>query len=171
MEVLAAAAGRWEAFAELSRICHSRVTTPAAVAVALRARRGVPDRAALLAMLDDLASGAGSVLEREYLHGVERAHRLPPAERQAREVTGVGTVYRDVDYARWGVLVELDGRDVHAGARQRGRDLDRDLEASVTGDRVTLRIGWRQVLHEPCRTAWRVGAVLRRRGWAGTVAP
>ena len=170
VEVLADVRDPWEAFAELSRVCQTRATTPAAVAAALRARHGVRDRALLLEMLDDLGAGACSVLERAYLRDVERAHRLPGAVRQHREVTRAGVVHRDAAYAAWGVLVELDGRAFHAGARQRERDLDRDLEAAVVDDRVTLRLGWRQVLHEPCRTAWRVGAVLRRRGWPGSPA-
>lgn len=157
----------WEAFALFCRVCQTRQTTPAAIASALRERRGVPRRALLLDMLADLASGACSVLEREYLVGVERAHGLPTGVRQGAERTRSGAVYRDVRYPGWGVLIELDGRAFHSGPRQRGRDMDRDLEAVATSDDLTLRLGWRQVLGDGCITARRVAAVLRRRGWDG----
>lgn len=167
VEAAALTSEPWEAFVLFCRVCQTRQTTPAAIASALRGRRGVPRRTLLLDMLDDLASGACSVLEREYLVGVERAHGLPPGERQGAERTTSGAVYRDVRYAGWGVLVELDGHAFHRGARQRGRDLDRDLEAVATSDDLTLRLGWRQVLGDRCVTARRVEAVLRRRGWGG----
>ena len=46
-------------------------------------------------VLADLAAGTASVLERQYLRTVERAHRLPRAQRQVRAVVRTGVVYRD----------------------------------------------------------------------------
>lgn len=171
VEAAALVADPWEAYTLFCRVCQTRLTTPEAVAGALRGRRGVPRSALLLDLLDDLGRGACSVLEREYLLRVERAHGLPRGDRQDRERTTAGTVYRDVRYAAWGVLVELDGRAFHQGARQRGRDMDRDLEAVATSDDLTLRLGWQQVLRDHCLTARRVVAVLRRRGWEGALTP
>ncbi len=167
VELVADTDDSWAAFAALARACQSRRTTPGALRQALVARRGVRDRQLLLQMLDDLATGASSVLEREYLTAVERAHCLPRADRQGRERLMNGVVYRDAEYVDWDVVVELDGRAFHAGAG-READLGRDLVTAATSDRLTLRLGWRQVVREPCATAHHVGAVLRRRGWAGT---
>ena len=168
VEVVAHTADTWEAFSVLARVCHSRRTTPTAIATALRARHGVRDRALLLDMLDDLGSGACSVLEREYLNGVERAHGLPAADRQSHERTEAGVVYRDAEYVTYRVVVELDGRAFHAGA-VREADLGRDLLTAASSDRTTLRLGWRQVVKDPCVTARHIGAVLTRRGWPGTL--
>lgn len=169
VEAAALASGPWEAFTLLCRVCQSRLTDPRAIAEALRCRRGVPHGGLLLDMLEDLAAGACSVLEREYLLRVERAHGLPRGDRQCGEGTRAGAVYRDVRYPAWSVLVELDGRAFHQGARQRGKDMDRDLEAVAESEDLTLRLGWRQVLHDQCLSARRVGAVLRRRGWNGRI--
>ncbi len=168
VELVSDADDSWEAFAALARVCQSRRTTPGAVRDALRARRGLRDRPLLLGMVDDLATGACSVLEREYLTTVERAHGLPTADRQGRERLAGGVVYRDAEYVDHGVVVELDGRTFHSGAG-READFGRDLLTAATSDRLTLRLGWRQVVREPCRTAHHLGAVLGRRGWAGQV--
>jgi len=101
---------------------------------------------------------------------VERAHDLPRGERQVRESTEQGTVYRDVRYRAFRVLVELDGRLGHEGFGERAADLTRDL-LSAAGDQLTVRIGWHQSEFEPCATAAAIGTVLRNRGWTGTVKP
>ncbi len=93
-------------------------------------------------MLDDLGSGACSVLEREYLNGVERAHGLPSADRQSRERTEAGVVYRDAEYVPWDVIVEMDGSAFHTGAAHEA-DLGRDLLSAASSDRITVRLGWR----------------------------
>ncbi len=171
VEVAARATDPWSAFACFARVCHTRRTHPGQIAEALRRRRGVPQRALLIEMLEDLAAGACSVLEREYLARVERAHGLPTGVRQGRERAEGGVVYRDVDYPAYGVLVELDGRAGHADPDGRDADLERDLDAVAVADRLTLRLGYRQVLRTGCRTAGRVAAVLRRRGWDGRITP
>ena len=170
VEVAAAAPDPYAAFAAFARLCHTRRSHPRAIAEALVRRRGVPARALLLEMLTDLADGACSVLEREYLVRVERAHRLPAPARQLRVRTAGGVVYRDADHLAYGVVVELDGRQFHDSPRARADDLDRDLDTVAADGGVTLRIGWRQVTRDACRTAVRVGRVLQRRGWSGTVA-
>ena len=100
-----------------AEVCHTRRVGAPTLAAALELRRGVPHRALLLDMLDDLACGACSVLEREYLTRVERRHGLPAGRRQVRERTASGVVYRDVDYPEWGLVVELDGRAFHDSPR------------------------------------------------------
>jgi len=118
-------------------------------------------------VLQDIADGTCSVLERGYLARVELAHGLPPGRRQAPGRTARGRVYRDVDHDRFGLVVELDGRLFHETAAQRDLDLDRDLEAALD-HRLTVRLGWGQVFDRPCRTAGRLETLLRRRGWEGS---
>jgi hypothetical protein len=80
---------------------------------------------------------------------------------------GQGQIYRDVDHGDFDLFIELDGRLFHNTAGQRDKDLDRDLDSAVDSKR-TVRLGWGQVFDRPCRTAGRVGRLLRQRGWTGT---
>jgi very-short-patch-repair endonuclease len=147
--------------------CQSRRTTTARLADELRSTTNLPRRGLLLEILDDVATGALSVLERRFLLHVERAHRLPRGRRQQLEQTPSGAVHRDVEYVEQRLLVEVDGRLGHELALDRSKDLDRDILAATTG-RLTLRVGWGQVL-QPCRLAGALAAVLTARGWTGSV--
>jgi hypothetical protein len=100
-----------------------------------------------------------------YLHRVERAHGLAPAERQVVDRLGAGSVYRDVVYPG-GLVVELDGRLFHDTTRQRDRDFDRDLDAAAAGTK-TVRLSYGQVFERPCWTAARVARILDLHGWRG----
>ena len=146
----------------------SRRTTAARMRARLDARMRTPRRAWLEGVLQDVATGACSVLEHEFLNRVERAHGLPRAERQGRATATLGVVYRDVEYDTF--IVELDGRLFHDTAAQRDRDLDRDLDAAVDG-RATVRLGYGQVFDRPCLTALRLAALLHQRGWRGAATP
>lgn len=159
----------FEAVRVLADAVQSRRTTAARLLGALDLTPRLPRRPFLRAVLVDLEQGACSVLERGYLRLVERAHRLPTAARQVRG-SSRGPVYRDVVYERYRQLVELDGRLFHDDAASRHADLERDLDAAVDG-LSTVRLGWGQVYGTPCRTADRIGALLRRRGWTGRPAP
>jgi len=154
-----------EAVATLAEAVQARRTTPVRLRAALASRSRIARRSLIDEVLNDLALGACSVLEREYLVRVERAHGLPAAARQVVD-SGRGPLYRDVEYRDQAVIVELDGRLFHDNARARDRDLDRDLDAALT-DRLTLRIGWGQVFGRPCSTAARIAMVLQKRGWSG----
>ena len=101
------------------------------------------------------------------MHGVERAHGLPPARRQARRRHGSGNRYLDNLYEPFGLCVELDGNAAHP-AEGRWRDTHRDNANLVQGAR-TLRYGWPDVTEYRCRTAAEVAEVLRRQGWTGTL--
>lgn len=155
------------AVAVLADLCQQRRTTPDRLLSALRARPRVPRRQLLETVLDDVAAGSYSALERRYLMWVERPHGLPIAARQRRVRLGARAQYRDIEYLGLGVVVELDGRLGHERATDRWSDLDRDLSRVLLGD-LTVRVGWRQVL-EPCRLAAGLGRLLRARGWTGTV--
>ncbi len=154
----------------ISEAVRSRRTTPCRLHEELLGRSNLADRAWLLGVLDDAASGVQSVLESAYLR-VERAHGLPVGERQRRESSTQGVVHRDVLYRAFGVLAELDGRIGHERWADRGADMTRDLEAAAASGRLTLRMGWQQCEFAPCQTAVHVGAVLQRRGWSGSPQP
>jgi len=129
----------------------------------------LPSRGWLAEVLADVAVGTHSVLEREYLARVERAHGLPRATRQLRAV-GESVRYADAAYPEHDLELELDGRFVHDTAAQRHRDLDRDLDVAASG-RTTVRLGWGQVFGDACRTADRIGRLLALRGWSGRPIP
>jgi hypothetical protein len=153
------------AVAVLSDVCQQGRTTPARLLAALDTRPRLARRRLLRSVLDDVASGSYSALERRYLTRVERAHGLPTGARQRRVRPGRTVHYRDVEYVGLGTVVELDGRLGHESARDRWLDLDRDLSSLLIGD-LTVRLGWGQVL-EPCRTAVSIGRLLVARGWPG----
>ena len=165
LDLASSAADDAAAVAVLADGVGSHRTTADRLLAALDLRSRLPRRAFLAAVLTDVGGGLHSVLERRYLHDVERAHGLPSARRQVRTgATGSSTV-RDVEHTDLQVVVELDGRLGHELARDRWDDLGRDVESAVSGA-VTLRLGWGQVL-DPCRTARAVGSVLSARGWTG----
>ena len=156
--------------ATVSDACGARRTTPERLLRAAHARTRLRNRGWVLEALGAVAGGVSSVLEHGYLRRVERAHRLPRAERQLSAHTVDGVVYRDVTYERFRVVVELDGRVGHEWTRDRWGDMDRDLLAA-TDALLTLRLGWRHVDQTPCTTAARLAQVLRQRGWGGQPRP
>jgi hypothetical protein len=137
---------------------------------ALGRRTRLRRRTLVLAVLDDIETGAQSVLEWAYLHRVERAHGLPTATRQAMRRTAGGKQYRDLEYAAWALVVELDGRLNHDSWEAESRDADRDLDEAAGGG-LTIRLRWGQVFGTPCATARRLASVLRVRGWSGSAVP
>ncbi|KRA31249.1 MULTISPECIES: type IV toxin-antitoxin system AbiEi family antitoxin domain-containing protein [unclassified Nocardioides] len=145
-----------------------RRVKPADLRRALNARARIARRTFLSAVIDDAGAGTCSALEHGYLHRVERAHGLPAAGRQVHE-SAKGSLYRDVVYLAFGLIIELDGRLHHSGIRNRDRDLERDLDAAVAG-RDTVRLGWGQVFGGECQTAPRIGALLQQRGWKGAAS-
>jgi hypothetical protein len=153
----------------LADACQRGHTRPDRLEAALQQRGKLPHRRLLLSILEDVASGAYSVLERRYLLRVERPHGLPTGSRQRRVHLGRRVHYRDVEYVESRTTVELDGRIGHEATSDRWMDLDRDLESVVRGD-LTLRVGWKQVL-DPCRLAAAVARILIARGWTGNPRP
>lgn len=156
-----------EAFAQLTRTCFDRRTSPERIIAVLAERERVAGRRVMEGLLSDLRDGACSVLERGYLHRVERAHGLPQARRQARSTATGAATDSDVRYDEYGVIVELDGRAFHDTARTRDADARRDLAERAVSDATTLRVTYGLVFDDPCRTASWIAEVLRRRGWTG----
>ncbi|MFT4124646.1 MAG: hypothetical protein QM662_00240 [Gordonia sp. (in: high G+C Gram-positive bacteria)] len=156
------------AIAVLADAVQARTTTAARLLAASARRRRLRRRALIEGVLADIQGGTCSVLEHGYLTKVERAHGLPRPRRQAPTTVGRRGL-RDLDYPEWGVVIELDGRTHHDNARARDLDMERDLDAAVHADRVTLRLGWGQVFRRPCSTAEKIGRMLGKRGWQGEI--
>lgn len=152
------------AFAVLARVCATRRTTPQRILQVLATRQRVCGRSTLEAMLADLRDGACSVLERGYLHRVERAHGLPKGERQARSTATGRLTFQDVRYRAQGLVVELDGRAFHDAPQDRDRDALRDLAELSRSDLVTTRVTYGLVYSDACRTAVLIGDLFDAEG-------
>jgi hypothetical protein len=158
-----------DAYGWISRAVGRRLTTPGLLSKALAGRSRVRWRSWITAALADAADGIHSPLERNYVRGVEQAHGLPTARRQAKRRHGSGTRYLDNVYEEYGLCVELDGLAAHP-AEGRWRDTHRDNANRVQGTE-TLRYGWPDATENRCRTAAQIAAILHRRGWTGTLRP
>jgi hypothetical protein len=158
---------RVRALALVSDLCRRRRTTPARLAAELARRTRVKHRSWLLQVLQEAADGVQSLLEDSYRRRVELAHGLPRAERQLRQRTADGIVYRDAPYPDFRFVVELDGRVGHELSDDRWDDQDRDLLVAADEDVMTVRLGWRHCETTACRTAARLARVLQSRGWTG----
>ncbi len=145
----------------VTRAVQTRRTTPERLLRRLRSRARHPHRRLLLMLLADVAAGAESPLELDFLHQVELAHQLPVGERQQP----TSATWQDIKYKQYATVVELDGRLGHAGMG-RFRDMRRDNATVVRGD-APLRYGWTDVHCEPCPTAAQLAYVLMARGWPG----
>lgn len=164
-----AAANLDEALSWFIRACSRRLVTAELLLTAIQVRPKLRWRTELTGVLTDVGDGVHSVLELRYVRGVERAHELPRAARQAVSRLGKRTRYLDNHYREFGVAVELDGRAAHP-AEARWQDIHRDNASAGTGI-VTLRYGWADVTERPCRVAAEIASVLRLRGWTGRPRP
>jgi hypothetical protein len=167
LDLIAAARTFDDAYGWISAAVGRRLTTPELLEKALATRSRMRWRGWVTAALQDAADGVHSPLERRYVRGVERAHGLPPARRQARRRHGSGNRYLDNLYEPFGLCVELDGNTAHP-AEGRWRDTRRDNANLAQGAR-TLRYGWPDVTEYRCRTAAEIAEVLRSQGWTGTL--
>ena len=167
LDVAGATTDRLAKYHVIAEACQTRETWPEKILDALATRQRVKDREFLVALLGDLATGACSVLEREYLD-LERRHGLPVEDRRQRPATVNGRrAYRDVDHRDYGLLVELDGKGFHDNPRAWDRDAERDLDAAVTVEARTVRLTYGQVLSNGCRTIGKIAILLGRGGWSG----
>jgi very-short-patch-repair endonuclease len=152
-------------FTWLSLACARRLAAPDQLRAAAERRVKLRWRTDILLALDEIGDGVCSQLERRYHVGVERAHALPRATRQARMARGTRSAYLDNLYAAFGLAVELDGRAAHP-AEERWQDIHRDNFFASSGI-VTLRDSWSDVAGRPCHVAKQIALVLRLRGWTG----
>ncbi len=168
---LAAAAVTFEdAYSWISRAVSREFTTVSALRAALAARSRIRWRSQLAVALGGNDEGLHFGLERRYARDVERAHRLPRAQRQARHEIAGRVHYRDNWYAEYRVCVELDGPSFHRD-EQVSKDKRRD-NLNLAADGVqTFRFGPVEVTELACASAAMVAATLRRNGWPGAPRP
>jgi very-short-patch-repair endonuclease len=158
-----------EAFRWLCQACGGRVTTADRLREALGQRKKLRYRGEILTALTAVGEGVHSNLEYRYVRGVERAHRLPVACRQARLILGGRRYYLDNLYRDFGVAVELDGHAAHR-IQDRWRDVHRDNTLTSAGI-ITLRYNWADVTERTCQVTAEVATVLGDRGWKGAPRP
>jgi hypothetical protein len=155
----------------ICRAIGGRLTTAVRLRLALKRRKRFRDRREAESALADAAQGALSNLERWYLRGVERRHKLPVAQRQARRNADGQSIYLDNLYEEYLVCVELDGTAAHPAGEQ-WRDKRRDRRNLAADKIVTMRFGYSDLRTEQaqCRTAGEIARVLRNRGPATGVS-
>lgn len=163
-----AARSEAEVVAALVAAIGRRGTTAVSMRTALTHHPKLPRVALVRALLDDIEQGTESVLEHGFLVRVERPHGLPAPTRQV--IRRDGAERRDMEFAPYQLVVELDGRLNHASWQAGNRDAGRDL-ADLAGGRSVLRLRWTQVMEQACETAWLLGAALQTRGWTGAPVP
>jgi hypothetical protein len=159
-----------DAYGWISRALSRDLTTAGRLRDALAARSRIRWRAWLTEALADADTGIHFPLERRYAQGVERAHGLPAAQRQARRAIGGKAHYKDNWYAEYGICVELDGASYHP-PEQTLRDKRRDNVNLAADDVRTFRFGIVDVTERACDSAAMVAASLRRSGWQGQPHP
>lgn len=154
-----------EAYGWICRAIGRRRTTAARIQAALEARPRIKWRQDVELALGYAASGALSVLELRYVRGVERAHGLPTATRQARVRQTSGNRYLDNLYSDYRACVEIDGAAAHPEDEQ-WRDKNRDRWNAVHEGIDTIRIGVPDLINQErqCRTAADVTKWLSSRG-------
>src|SRR5580692_1306918 len=127
----------------ICRAIGSRLTTAERLWQALDSRSRFRNRREAESALGDAGHGALSNLERWYLRGVERRHKLPVATRQARIRDGgkSKSIYLDNLYEEYLLCVELDGKAAHPETGQWG-DKRRDRRNLALEKIVTMRFGY-----------------------------
>lgn len=162
-----------DALALITRAVSTRRITVPQLREELRHHHRHPRRAVLDEALAAAEGGLGSAAEARYVHDVERAHGLPPMERQVPmdDVQAVGhgrARHLDFKDPARGLGLEIDG-DLFHSTRQR-QDRGRDREAAGKGE-VTIRAGWVEVVAYSCELAADVASAQRARGWTGQPTP
>lgn len=169
LDLIDAAGTRSEVLSWITRACQRRRTTPERLALALDSRKKIRWREFVQSVLADISDGAESPLEIAFVRRVEVPHGLPSGQRQRHRRIGGRSQWVDVEYERFELIVELDGRIGHVedGAfRDRLRD-----NLSTMRSRSTLRYGWTDVFDNPCAVADEIAVVLRRNGWTSDLTP
>jgi hypothetical protein len=153
----------------ITRACARRRTTVDKLRAAMTLRKKMVFRPEIEECLTAAGIGVHSVLEYHYFADVERAHGLPRGLRQVKVTLDGKNAYRDVYYAEYRAVVELDGVAAHP-KEDRGKDNHRDVVASTQGIQ-TSRYDWGDITERACETAVYQAQILRERGWPGVPMP
>jgi hypothetical protein len=154
-----------EGYDWICRAIGRRRTTVTRLRAALEARPRMRWRRDVELALGYAKGGALSVLELRYVRGVEEAHALPVATRQARVRQEAGSRYLDNLYEEYHACVEIDGTAAHP-ADEQWRDKSRDRWNAAHEGIDTIRIGVPDLLNQErqCRVAADVALWLSGRG-------
>lgn len=159
-----------DAYGWVCRVTKSQLTVPALIRKEIDRRTRMRWRTWLTEALTDADSGINSSLELRYARGVERAHRLPIAQRQAMQHANGMAMRLDNLYAGYQLCVELDGAAYHP-PEERQRDADRDNANIAATNTRTMRFDWVSATEKRCKTAQLVADALRNNGWQGSPRP
>ncbi|MGH3290882.1 MAG: hypothetical protein ACRDP7_03665 [Trebonia sp.] len=170
LDLVAASPTFDQAYSWITRAVSREHVTVSLLRAALAGRRRIPWRDWLDDAFEDARDGVDSPLERRYVRDVERAHRLPKSQRQARRQLGGKAHYRDNWYAEYRVVVEIDGPTYHQNERVQ-QDKERDNLNLAMDDVRTYRFGPVDVTERVCETAAMVATTLRRNGWRDSPRP
>ena len=163
---LAAQATEFDAaFALVCAACQRRLTTTTKIAAAMSMRKKLRWRSELRQALGEVGGGTHSLLEYRYARYVERPHRPPAADRQAKIIAGQRSRYLDNLYPDYHLCVELDGQQAHPDD-QRWQDLRR-VNAIIAQGITVLRYGWTDITTRPCQVAGQIAVDLQDHGWTG----
>jgi very-short-patch-repair endonuclease len=155
------------AYSWIARSVSRKLVTVDALRAALAARKRIRWRTWVTDALEDAAGGVHSSLELRYVRDVERAHRLPRSQHQARRRLRGKAQYRDNWYPDYRVVVEIDGPAYHQN-EQVQLDNERDNVNLALDDVKTHRFGPVSVTERACETAALVAATLQHNGWPGS---
>ena len=141
-----------------------QLTTPETLARAAH-EPGRRHRTQLEGALDDIRVGSFSRLETEYRLDAA-AHGLPPVDIdvEIRDTSGRLLGIADGVYARYGVIVEIEGDHHRTSRRQWNRDIDRLAAFAAEGWEVIRLTAARVRGGTACAL---VAQALRRHGWRG----
>lgn len=168
LEAVATTQDAQAVMSQVTAVCQQRRSTIPALELAVQGSRQLRHRSLVVSLIAEMRDGATTVLEIPAMHKIFRAHGLPTGRGQVSERQHGSTVVRDRVIEEYGLVIEFDGRLGHDDPRGRLRDHRRDNAVALSG-RTTLRFGWVDVHNEACESAAQIAAVLRSRGWAGTV--
>ncbi|WP_157979777.1 hypothetical protein [Kribbella monticola] len=141
-----------------------RVVTPAQLDEALSSVRRHRRRRFLKKVIDEIAGGAQSTGELDFLR-LGRDYGLPEPDRQTRRVTAAGIAFLDVEWTEYDVVVEIEGVH-HQEADRALADALRQNELTIGRSHV-LRIPVIGLLTTPDRFLAQVARLLRAQGWRG----
>ena len=146
----------------LAMAVQQRLTTPAELSDALDQVRRHRRRRLLLQVVREVAGGAQSTGEIDFLR-LCRQYGLPEPDRQCRRVTSDGIAFLDVEWAEYDVIVEIEGVH-HQEADRALADAVRQNELTIDRDHV-LRIPVLGLHTDPELFMHQVIRLLRAQGW------
>lgn len=129
-----------------------RLTTATALREELQQRRVLPQRPALLRLVEAIADGCRSELELWGYEQVFTGTDFAELRRQVEVVVDGRLAVLDCYDPRAALAIELDGRQYHDSPRDRERDAERDVRLASVGIQ-TVRFSHRRLTRSPedCR--------------------